>query len=83
MQLLLGQSFSFRLVLATSGTECGVSSYRCQYVPTIIGSGELKSNPLWKQEGGLAKINEGLELLKAGKVCFSSISVYPPCDLLT
>ncbi|ORY90119.1 chaperonin 10-like protein [Leucosporidium creatinivorum] len=36
-------------------------------VPELITSGKLKANPIWHQEGGLAAINDGLELLKAGK----------------
>ncbi|SCV68520.1 BQ2448_641 [Microbotryum intermedium] len=38
-----------------------------EYVPSLIGSGKFKANPLWRQEGGLAKVNDGLNLLKAGK----------------
>lgn len=37
------------------------------YVPTLIAAGKFKSNPLWRQEGGLAGINAGLNLLKEGK----------------
>lgn len=36
-------------------------------MPELVKAG-LKSNPLWAQEGGLAKVNDGLELLKQGKV---------------
>ena len=36
-------------------------------LPQLIKAG-LKSNPLWIQEGGLGKVNEGLELLKQNKV---------------
>ena len=42
------------------------------YVPSLIAAGKFRSNPLWRQEGGLAKLNEGLDLLKEGKVRFSS-----------
>ncbi|KDE09819.1 hypothetical protein MVLG_00217 [Microbotryum lychnidis-dioicae p1A1 Lamole] len=38
-----------------------------EYVPSLIESGKLKTNPLWRQEGGLAKVNEGMNLLKEGK----------------
>ncbi|KAL8290524.1 hypothetical protein RQP46_002782 [Phenoliferia psychrophenolica] len=37
------------------------------YVPSLVASGKFKSNPVWKQPGGLDKISEGLELIKAGK----------------
>lgn len=39
-----------------------------KFVPTLIGSGKLIANPIWEQTGGLAKVNEGLNLVKEGKV---------------
>lgn len=36
-------------------------------MPELVTSGKLKANPTWHQEGGLAAINDGLELLKSGK----------------
>lgn len=38
------------------------------YVPSLIESGGLRSNPLWSQSGGLKAIPEGLALLREGKV---------------
>lgn len=35
--------------------------------PDLIAAG-YKSNPVWKQEGGLEKVNDGLDVLKSGKV---------------
>jgi hypothetical protein len=46
--------------------------YSCRLAgpyPELFTSGKLKSNPLLRREGGLEKIDEGLEFLKAGKVC--------------
>lgn len=43
-------------------------------MPDLVQKG-LRSNPLWKQEGGLEKVDEGMELLKAGKVRFSLASL--------
>lgn len=37
--------------------------------PNLLAAG-YKSNPVWKQEGGLERIKEGLDLLKEGKVLF-------------
>lgn len=45
-----------------------VLTERLKFVPTLIESGKLKANPIAKQLGGLHKINEGLDLIKAGKV---------------
>ncbi|GAA5858840.1 hypothetical protein JCM8547_005008 [Rhodosporidiobolus lusitaniae] len=36
-------------------------------LPQLFGTGQLRSNPLLKREGGLEGIEEGLEFLKAGK----------------
>jgi hypothetical protein len=47
--------------------------FRLLYVPSIIGSGQLKSNPLLHQPGGLEAINGGLELLKSGKTSAQKI----------
>lgn len=52
---------------------CSLSD-RKQKVPELVTSGKLKANPVWHQEGGLAAINDGLELLKAGKASHSSAS---------
>ncbi|SCZ90503.1 BZ3500_MvSof-1268-A1-R1_Chr1-3g02029 [Microbotryum saponariae] len=38
-----------------------------EYVPSLIESGKFKANPLWRQVGGLAKVNDGMNLLKEGK----------------
>lgn len=46
--------------------DAGVS--RLLYVHSLIAAGKLRSNPLWRQEGGLAKLDEGLNLIKEGKV---------------
>lgn len=46
-----------------------------EYVPSIVASGQFKGNPLWRQEGGLAHVNDGLNLLKEGKV---GCSLPPP-----
>lgn len=37
-------------------------------MPTLMTSGQLKSNPLLHREGGLEKVNEGMNFQKAGKV---------------
>lgn len=39
-----------------------------QYIPSIVANGSLKSNPLWRQTGGLAGLNDGMDLLRSGKV---------------
>lgn len=39
-----------------------------QYVPSLIASGKIRSNPIWSQKGGLEKVPEGLDLLRSGKV---------------
>ncbi|KAK4057707.1 Zinc-binding oxidoreductase alcohol dehydrogenase [Microbotryomycetes sp. JL221] len=36
-------------------------------VADLIEQGKFKSNPLWSQSGGLDKVQEGLDMLKAGK----------------
>lgn len=51
------------------------------YVPSLIEAGKFKSNPVWKQPGGLERIGEGLELLKANKV--SGAPVRRCCSRLT
>lgn len=39
-----------------------------QVLPQLLQDGRLKSNPVWKQDGGLAKIDEHMNLVKDGKV---------------
>lgn len=48
---------------------------RLQYIPKIVASGQFKSNPLWKQPGGLDGVNAALELLKAGKTSGNKITL--------
>lgn len=43
-------------------------------LPALAASGKFVTNPIWSQPGGLAKINEGLELLKAGKTSANKIT---------
>ncbi|KAI5475952.1 zinc-binding oxidoreductase ToxD [Pseudohyphozyma bogoriensis] len=41
-----------------------------QWIPQmteIVAKGLLKPSPLWRQEGGLERLNDGLEILKHGK----------------
>lgn len=44
-------------------------------MPRLMGSGELKSNPILSREGGLQGINDGLDFVKAGKVTLSPFCV--------
>jgi len=37
-------------------------------MPKLMASGQLKSNPLLHREGGLEKVNEGMNFQKEGKV---------------
>lgn len=34
----------------------------------LVAEGNIKSNSLWRQQGGIECIEQGLKLLKAGKV---------------
>ena len=43
-------------------------------LPRLVKAG-LKSNPLWKQAGGLESVDAGMELLKGNKV--SRYGVFP------
>ncbi|GAA6012644.1 hypothetical protein JCM11491_005466 [Sporobolomyces phaffii] len=36
-------------------------------MPYLMGSGQLKSNPLLRREGGLEQVNSGMDFQKAGK----------------
>jgi len=43
-------------------------------MPELVGSGKLKANPLWRRDGGLARVNEGLEDMKNGKYSAQKIT---------
>jgi len=44
-------------------------------MPKLMASGQIKSNPLLRREGGLEQVNEGMNFQKAGKVSpFCSLS---------
>jgi hypothetical protein len=53
-------------------------------MPNLMGSGKLKSNPLLRREGGLEKVNEGMDFQKAGKVrrALSLLPQYLECTLM-
>ncbi|KAL8278324.1 hypothetical protein RQP46_009216 [Phenoliferia psychrophenolica] len=65
---LLGKSFKkFGMDFAAQPTLLDGFVEWNKLMPTLVKAG-LKSNPLWVQEGGLEKVNEGMELLKENKV---------------
>ncbi|KAL8287427.1 hypothetical protein RQP46_003285 [Phenoliferia psychrophenolica] len=66
--MLLGKPFNKfgKDFPAVPSLRHGFEGWNAQLAKLIKGG--LKSNPLWIQEGGLAKVNDGLELLKQNKV---------------
>ncbi|GAA5828238.1 hypothetical protein JCM11251_002651 [Rhodosporidiobolus azoricus] len=44
-----------------------IEEWLAVHVPQLFESGKLRSNPLLRREGGLEKVNEGLDFVKEGK----------------
>lgn len=73
---MLGKAFVFpgwKSFPVSASDKAGIEAWLLE-VPTIIGNGSFKANPLLKLSGGLANIREGLDLLKAGKASGQKVS---------
>ena len=67
--MLLGKSFNkFGMDFPSVPAYRSALAEWCLAMPDLITKKGLRSNPLWKQEGRLEKVNDAFELLKAGKV---------------
>lgn len=73
---VLGKSFKFGpMEVPASPEDRSAIEKWLDYVPSLIESGALNANPLWHIDGGLEKVHEGLELLKAGKPSAQKITL--------
>ncbi|KAK4704786.1 hypothetical protein P7C70_g1422, partial [Phenoliferia sp. Uapishka_3] len=64
---VLGKEFTMRIIFPVNAKDKADITAWLEYFPKLVESGRFRSNPIWEQEGGLVKVHEGLELLKAGK----------------
>ncbi|GAA5844584.1 hypothetical protein JCM3766R1_002668 [Sporobolomyces carnicolor] len=65
---VLGRPFSmWRDFPAMPEDKKATEDWLANEMPRLMGSGELKSNPILSREGGLQGINDGLDFVKAGK----------------
>ncbi|GAA5923098.1 zinc-binding alcohol dehydrogenase family protein [Sporobolomyces koalae] len=68
MYTIFGRPFDMRRHFeAMPEDKTAIAKWLAESMPHLMGSGQLKSNPVLSREGGLEGINEGLEFVKAGK----------------
>lgn len=74
----LGKQFTFpgwATFPAAPEDKAAIEQWLSKEITPLVKSGKLRSNPLWRQTGGLAGVNAGMDLLKSGAVSAQKITL--------